>query len=130
MTQEFINKVIRESMVDTKQYRYVAFEQNDLDHQYQVIMRMPITSLETTDAIDGWEVFWDNRDSLKTYPDGWYTVRGQDVYVEDGIVVRGMKKDSNGSNVTAYTYISDGHSGFDRTTVSIIEFIGGKGTLL
>lgn len=66
MTQEFINKVIRESMVDTKQYRYMTSTQNTLDHQYQVIKRLPIASLETTDAIDGWEIVWDNKQDVAT----------------------------------------------------------------
>ena len=130
MTQEFINKILFCGRVDTRKYRYISEGEFDNYHQYTTIQRLPKKYLSTTTALNDWEIVWSNEKSLKTYNDGWYQVRGTEVYVEDGIVTRGIKKDSNGHDVAAYTYISDGHGGFDRTTVSIIEFIGGKGTLL
>ena len=40
-------------------------------------------------------------DSMK---DGWHVVRGLEVYIENGLVIRGIKTDSNGGRVTAYLY--------------------------
>ena len=34
--------------------------------------------------------------------DGWHIVRGLEVYIENGLVIRGIKTDSNGGRVTAY----------------------------
>ena len=111
MKQEFINKVLFCGRVDTRKYRYISNDEYDSYHQYTTIQRLPKKYLSTTAALNDWEIVWSNEKSLKTYEDGWYQVRGTEVYVEDGIVTRGIKTDSN-------------------TTVSIIEFIGGKGTLL
>lgn len=36
--------------------------------------------------------------------DGWHVVYNEDVYVENGKVVRGVTKDYNGSEVTSYPY--------------------------
>jgi hypothetical protein len=36
--------------------------------------------------------------------DGWHVVYGEDVYVENGKVVRGVKKGENNSEVTSYPY--------------------------
>lgn len=36
--------------------------------------------------------------------DGWHTVCGTSVFVENGKVVRGVTKDANGSEVTCYPY--------------------------
>jgi len=36
--------------------------------------------------------------------DGWHVVRGLEVYIENGLVIRGIKTDSNGGRVTAYLY--------------------------
>ena len=36
--------------------------------------------------------------------DGWHKVYGEDVYVENGKVVRGVTKDVNGSEKTCYPY--------------------------
>ena len=48
MKNEFIAKVIREGIVDTDKYRYVFKDGN--------ILRLPLSYLDTTKAIDGWEV--------------------------------------------------------------------------
>lgn len=36
--------------------------------------------------------------------DGWHKVYGEDVYIENGKVVRGVTKDANGSEKTCYPY--------------------------
>lgn len=36
--------------------------------------------------------------------DGWHVAAGYDVLIEDGQVIRGMKRDRNGQNVAAYIY--------------------------
>lgn len=53
MTKQFIEKIIRYGTVDTKNYRYTIRENRDNQGE---IIRLPIGSLSTTDAIDGWEV--------------------------------------------------------------------------
>ena len=58
MTQRFINRVIHDKFVDTKQYRYAYQSRSAGAHQYPVIERLPIAHLNTTAAIDGWEIVW------------------------------------------------------------------------
>lgn len=36
--------------------------------------------------------------------DGWHTLYGWEVYVEEGRIMRGVKSDRNGSSVCAYPY--------------------------
>lgn len=36
--------------------------------------------------------------------DGWHVVHNEDVYVENGKVIRGVKKGENNSEVTSYPY--------------------------
>ena len=55
LSKEFIAKVIRESIVDTRKYRYVHKEYC----YHECIMRLPIEYLGTTKAIDGWEIVWE-----------------------------------------------------------------------
>ena len=55
LSKEFIERVRRELIVDTQNYRYVTKECNDLDRQWLEIRRLPIAALDTTKAIDGWE---------------------------------------------------------------------------
>lgn len=52
MTQEFIEKVIRERIVDTKTYRYIVKDVGD----HMEIRRLPISKLDTTAALSGWEI--------------------------------------------------------------------------
>lgn len=55
MTKEFLNKVKREGIVDTKNYRYVH-----IGYGYkELIKRLPIDWLDTTLAIDGWEIIYE-----------------------------------------------------------------------
>ena len=52
MTKEFEAKVMKEEVVDTKNYRYVYEELADK----AIIKRIAIAALDTTEAINGWEV--------------------------------------------------------------------------
>ena len=52
MTQNLINRIIREVVVDTDNYRYVY----ETDNHGARIKRLPIDKLYTTEARDGWEV--------------------------------------------------------------------------
>ena len=36
--------------------------------------------------------------------DGWHVVYGENIYVQDGKVIRGTKKGENNSEVTCYPY--------------------------
>lgn len=51
MTKAFIERVKREEMVDTKNYRYIS----KIDGDKLVIKRLPIEALDTTEAYSGWE---------------------------------------------------------------------------
>ena len=51
MNKEFIEKVIRLGSVDTDKYRYVAREYPDRLE----VQRLPLSALDTTAALDGWE---------------------------------------------------------------------------
>lgn len=51
----------------------------------------------------------------KKVKDGWHIVYGRDVYVENGKVMKGLKKDHNNSLVTAYPYIRR-NGGWDNIT--------------
>lgn len=44
----------RERIVDTRKYRYIIDE--DIRLERPLIKRLPIEDLDTTAAIDGWEV--------------------------------------------------------------------------
>lgn len=55
MTKDFINRVIREGIVDTKNYRYIRKDMNNATEQWLEIRRLPLSALDTTAAIDGWE---------------------------------------------------------------------------
>lgn len=56
MTKSFEKKVIHEGIVDTAKYRYIARERFGLERIELRIYRLPIDLLDTTDAIDGWEL--------------------------------------------------------------------------
>lgn len=51
MKNAFVSQVIRERIVDTRRYRYIAREHGDGVE----ILRLPLADLDTTAAIDGWE---------------------------------------------------------------------------
>jgi len=82
MKKEFIEKVLRERIVDTKQYRYVA----KVKDGKQYINRLPVADLDTTAAIDGWETVWSEKmkqyrikdDRRESWGDGWESVVTED----------------------------------------------------
>lgn len=51
MKKEFVKKVMRELIVDTRKYRYICADFCDRSE----IRRLPIEYLDTTAALDGWE---------------------------------------------------------------------------
>lgn len=55
MKTEFINRIISERIVDTKQYRYMAVDNHNGSEQWTEIRRIQIENLDTIDAINGWE---------------------------------------------------------------------------
>ncbi len=55
LSRAFIDRVRAELIVDTRTYRYVAKECNNAEEQWLEIRRLPLDSLDTTEAIDGWE---------------------------------------------------------------------------
>lgn len=51
---------------------------------------------------------------MKTYKDGWYTVAGYEVYVENNKVVKGVKKSCSGvGEVPAYPYVAAKDGGWN-----------------
>lgn len=50
--KSMINRIIKERIVDTDKYRYVAKDCGD----HAEIRRIELTKLDTTYAIDGWEL--------------------------------------------------------------------------
>ncbi len=55
LSKAFIERVKKEYIVDTRKYRYTTKECYDATHQWLEIRRLPISALDTTAAIDGWE---------------------------------------------------------------------------
>ncbi len=55
MKKEFIDRITRERIVDTRKYRYVIKECYNATEQWAEIRRLPLEDLDTTAAIDGWE---------------------------------------------------------------------------
>ena len=55
MRKELRERVLRKGIVDTRNYRYITKECRDASEQWLEIRRLPLTSLDTTAAIDGWE---------------------------------------------------------------------------
>lgn len=55
MKKEFEAKLMQERIIDIKKYRYIVTEEHDADRQWAEIKRLPISQLDTTKAIDGWE---------------------------------------------------------------------------
>lgn len=53
MTKAFIERVKNERVVDTRNYRYIFFGAVD---KTPCIKRLPKIDLDTTAAIDGWEI--------------------------------------------------------------------------
>ncbi len=57
MTKEFLAKVMREVILDTRKYRYYA---KDTGHGI-IVTRCPIDWLGTTAALEPWEIVYDGR---------------------------------------------------------------------
>ena len=51
MKKEFVEKVMRELIVDTRKYRYIFADCCDRSE----IRRLPLEYLDRTAALDGWE---------------------------------------------------------------------------
>ena len=58
MTKAFIDRVLKERIVDTRNYRYIVAECYNVDEAWGEIRRLPINDLDTTAAIDAWETVW------------------------------------------------------------------------
>lgn len=54
MTKAFRARILKEIIVDTKIYRYIV-KQNTRTWKHE-ILRIPLELLDTTAALDGWEV--------------------------------------------------------------------------
>lgn len=54
MTKQFRDRIIKEGSVDTRIYRYII-KQNVQTWKYE-IRRIRLDALDTTEAINGWEV--------------------------------------------------------------------------
>lgn len=61
MKKEFIDRVIREGTVDTAKYRYTSKLISGADGEYTEIRRLPLEELDTTAALDPWEIVWTDR---------------------------------------------------------------------
>ena len=44
---------------------------------------------------------------MEKMKDGWHTIAGYEVYVEDGQIIRGIKYDQNGGQLSAHVYRQD-----------------------
>ena len=62
MTKEFVNKVLRELIVDTKKYRYIRKDCTGAAEQWFEIRRMPLADLDT--AAD-WVTVYDSRNAAE-----------------------------------------------------------------
>ena len=62
MTKQFINRVLRELTVDTKQYRYNVVDCHNLNEQWREIRRLPLSKLDTTAALTDWKTVYDSRE--------------------------------------------------------------------
>lgn len=49
-------RVLQGEIVDTKKHRYILKECGNHEKQWAEIRRLPLEYLDTTAAIDGWEV--------------------------------------------------------------------------
>lgn len=55
MKKEFEARLMQERTIDTDKYRYIVTEEHDNEKQWAEIKRLPLSDLDTTKAIDGWE---------------------------------------------------------------------------
>lgn len=63
---------------------------------------------------------------IKNRRDGWHKLQGYDVYIENNQILRGLKTDRNGGEVTAYPYRLSRYGGWDNCAgISVDAFIAG-----
>ena len=55
MTKAFEERILREHIVDTKQYRYIVTVEHNANSQWAEIKRLPLDKLDTTAALTDWE---------------------------------------------------------------------------
>lgn len=55
MTKAFINRIMQERTIDTRNYRYIVTEEHDSNNQWAEIKRLPLDKLDTTAALTDWE---------------------------------------------------------------------------
>lgn len=55
MKKELRERIIREGIVDTRNYRYIIRECYDAHGPRTEIRRLPLSDLDTTAALNGWE---------------------------------------------------------------------------
>lgn len=70
---------------------------------------------------------------IKNRRDGWHTLQGYQVYIQNNQILRGLKSDQNGSELTAYPYRISKYGGWDNCTgISADGFIAGvrRGTII
>lgn len=60
MTKEFVSRVLREMIVDTKKYRYIRKDCTGADEQWFEICRIPLAELDTT---SDWVTVYDSRNA-------------------------------------------------------------------
>ena len=64
--------------------------------------------------------------------DGWHTIQGRRVYIEDGMILRAIKLDHNSSEVPAHVYRASKYGGWDSTgKITVAAFSAGvrRGTI-
>lgn len=54
MKKKFLERVMRERMVDTRKYRYLFATKNGKAE----VIRLPLEDLDTTAALNDWETVW------------------------------------------------------------------------
>lgn len=55
MNQNFIERLMHERCIDTRNYRYIVTEEHDANSQWAEIKRLPLDKLDTTAALTDWE---------------------------------------------------------------------------
>lgn len=58
---------------------------------------------------------------MRKTKDGWHKIAGFNIFVENGRVMRGIRHDINGSEVTAYPYRASKNGGWDNDAGLTVE---------
>ena len=56
MTKAIMLRILREGIVDTAKYRYTVRTAHDNRGEWCEFIRLPLSALDTTAALDGWEI--------------------------------------------------------------------------